>query len=313
MSYATYSQHSVRSVARRPHSTLRRELSAFLWALPAILFYVIFALVPLGVAGLFSFVQWDGISNPLWAGWTNWLHLFADGQLVQSIELTLMLMIVGWLLQTPLSLLLGVFSASALRYRAVFSVFYFLPLLFSTVAIALTWTAILDPNFGVINLIAQDLHLPPQGWLGDTNSVFLVLICLISWQFIPFHILLYQGAVRQLPIELYEAARLAGAGRIQQFFSITLPLLKYTIITSSMLMLTGSLTYFDIIWVMTKGGPGTASRVLPLHMYISAFIDQNVGYGSTVAVVLALAGILLSLLLVRSTGFAKMNSQLEGL
>jgi raffinose/stachyose/melibiose transport system permease protein len=112
---------------------------------------------------------------------------------------------------------------------------------------------------------------------------------------------------------MYEAANIDGAGRIQQFFGITVPQLKYTIITSTTLILTGSLTYFDLIWVTTGGGPGYATRVLPLQMYITAFPDQSVGYGSVLAVLLAFLGIVLSFLLLRFTGFARMSSQREGL
>jgi raffinose/stachyose/melibiose transport system permease protein len=136
---------------------------------------------------------------------------------------------------------------------------------------------------------------------------------IISWEFIPFHALLYLGGARQIPKELYEAANIDGSGRVQNFFRITLPQLKYTVITSTTLIFTGSLTYFDLFWVTTQGGPGYATRVLPLQMYITAFQNEQVGYGSMIAVVLAAFGILLSFILLRFTGFSKMSSQLEGL
>ncbi len=104
-----------------------------------------------------------------------------------------------------------------------------------------------------------------------------------------------------------------GAERLQQFFLITLPQLKYTIITSTILILTGSLTYFDLIWVTTQGGPGYATRILPLQMYITAFQNQSVGYGSVLAVVLVFFGVALSVILLRTTGFHRMSSQSEGL
>ena len=121
------------------------------------------------------------------------------------------------------------------------------------------------------------------------------------------------GGARQIPKELYEAATMDGGGRMQNFVGITLPQLKYTIITSTTLILTGSLTYFDLFWVTTQGGPGYATRVLPLQMYITAFKNQQVGYGSMIAVIMAAFGIALSLILLRFTGFNKMSSQLEGL
>ncbi len=288
---------------------------ALVWVTPAILFYALFALVPLFVAVYLSFVRWDGFSQAVWVGLQNWVTLFTDSVTGHAILLTIAVMVLTWIVQTPLSLLLGVFMSGKQRYRAFLSVFYFVPLLFSSVAIGITWISILDPNFGLVDITLRAIGASSlaKGWLGDPNLAFYVVIAVISWQFIPFHSLLYQAGARQIPQELYEVADIDGADALDKFFSITLPQLRYTIITSSVLMITGSLTYFDIIWVMTGGGPGYATRILPLHMYITAFKDNAVGFGSAQAVVLSAAGIALSLLLLRGTGFTRMKSQLEGL
>ena len=288
---------------------------ALVWVAPAILFYALFALVPLLVALYLSFVRWDGFSQAVWVGLQNWVTLFTDSVTGHAILLTIGGMVLSWIVQTPLSLLLGVFMSGKQRYRSFLSVFYFVPLLFSSVAIGITWISILDPNFGLVDITLRALGAASlaRGWLGDSNLAFYVVIAVIAWQFIPFHSLIYQAGARQIPQELYEVADIDGADALDKFFSITLPQLRYTIITSSVLMITGSLTYFDIIWVMTGGGPGYATRILPLHMYITAFKDNAVGFGSAQAVVLSVAGIALSLLLLRATGFTRMRSQLEGL
>ena len=220
----------------------------------------------------------------------------------------------SWILETPISLLLGVFLAGQQRYRAVLGVFYFVPLLFSTVAIGITWVSMLDPNFGLIDILLKSIGATnlAQGWLGNPNLAFATVTCVIAWQFVPFHALLYLAGARQIPQSLYEAARIDGAGIISQFFAITLPQLRYTIVTSTVLIWTGALTYFDLIWVMTQGGPGFATRIMPLQMYIVAFQNQQVGYGSMLAVLLSIAGILLSFVLLRASGFTQMASQLEG-
>ncbi len=142
----------------------------------------------------------------------------------------------------------------------------------------------LDPNFG----LGAGLGLPflQQDWLGKDALAVGVVIFIVSWQFIPFHSLIYQGGVRQIPRSLYEAAELDGAGRMRQFFSITLPQLKYTIITSSTLMVVGSLTFFDLIFVLTAGGPGDATRVLALDMYKRGFMANQMGPASVIAVIL---------------------------
>jgi len=134
----------------------------------------------------------------------------------------------------------------------------------------------------------------------------------ISWEFIPFHTVLYQAGVRQIPRVLYEAATIDGAGRLAQFWYITLPQLRYTIVTSSMLILIGSLTYFDLVYVMTGGGPGFATRLLPLDMFISAFGRREMGRASAIASSLVVGGLVLSLAMVKFSGFARMRSQQEG-
>jgi raffinose/stachyose/melibiose transport system permease protein len=209
-----------------------------------------------------------------------------------------------------LSILIGVFLAAHYRYRSILAVLYFIPLLLSSAAIAITFKALLDPNFG----LGTGLHIPllTQDWLGNGTLALGVVIFVVSWQFIPFHSLIYQGGMRQIPTSMYEAAKIDGAGRVRQFFSITLPQLKYTIITSSTLMVVGSLTFFDLIFVLTAGGPGDATRVLALDMYQTGFQANLMGPASAIAVILVLVGLALALILRRIGGGSASDSQLEG-
>jgi raffinose/stachyose/melibiose transport system permease protein len=282
---------------------------------PAIAFFLVFALGPLTAAVYLSFLNWDGISPPTWVGLGNWTRAFSDPVTLHAIFLTVQVMVLSWLIQTPISLLLGVYLAGYQRYRAILSVFYFLPLLFSAVAIGLIWSSSMLSSDGALNTLLRSIGASSlaKNWLGDPRLALYAIVVVIAWQFIPFHTLLYQAGARQIPQVLYEAARIDGANGVQRFFHITLPQLRYTVVTSTILILTGSLTYFDVIFVMTGGGPGYATRILPLQMYITAFQDAQIGYGSAIAVILAVAGLALSLILLRITGFGRMESQAEGL
>jgi len=219
-------------------------------------------------------------------------------------------MALSWLVQTPISLLIGVFVAGHQRYRALLAVLFFVPLLLSSAAIAITYKALLDPNFG----LGAGLGIPllQQDWLGQANLALGVVVFVVSWQFIPFHSLIYQGGVRQIPRSMYEAAELDGAGRVRQFFAITLPQLKYTIIASSTLILVGSLTYFDLIFVLTGGGPADATTTLAVDMYKRGFQANLMGPASAIAVILVLVGLALALLMRRVGGSDSTASQLEG-
>jgi raffinose/stachyose/melibiose transport system permease protein len=278
-------------------------------ALPALAIFLLFGIVPLVGVLLLSFAQWDGLGAIHTAGLSNWSSVLRDPALPHTVLVTFEIMILSWAVQTPMSLLLGVFLAGRQRYRAFLAVLYFIPLLLSSAAIAITYKALLDPNFG----LGAGLHLSflAQDWLGKSSLAVGVVIFVVSWQFIPFHSLIYQGGVRQIPTTMYEAASIDGAGRVRQFFSITLPQLKYTIITSSTLMVVGSLTFFDLIFVLTAGGPGDATRVLALDMYKRGFQANLMGPASVIAVLLVLLGLALALLL-RRLGGSTTASQQEG-
>jgi len=279
-------------------------------ALPALAVFVAFGVAPLVGVLVLSFTQWDGIGAIHPAGFDSWRAVLTDPGLPNALWVTFLVMALSWAAQTPLSLLLGVFLAGRQRYREYLAVLYFIPLLLSSAALAITYKALLDPNFGLgaglgVSFLTQD-------WLGRGNLALGVVVFVVSWQFIPFHALIYQGGVRQIPVTLYEAAQIDGAGRIRQFLNITLPQLKYTIITSSTLMVIGSLTFFDLIFVLTEGGPGDATRVLALDMYKRGFQANLMGPASAIAVILVLVGLGLALLLRRLGGRDASASQLEG-
>ena len=291
-------------------ATRSRDTPLAVLVLPSLLIFVSFAVAPLFGVIVLSFTKWDGIGAILPNGLGSWQQVLADPQTWRSLWLTIMTMAVSWAVQTPLSILLGTFLAGHQRYRALLGVLYFLPLLLSSAAIAIAFKSLFDPNFG----LGAGLHIPllSQDWLG-VQLAFPVVLSVIAWQFIPFHTLLYQGGVRQIPVQLYEAAQIDGANRFQQFFRITLPQLKYTIITSSTLMLVGSLTYFDLVFVMTAGGPGNATRILPLDMYIRGFRANQMGAASVIAVFLVVLGLGIALGVQRLGGRDKTASQLEGM
>jgi raffinose/stachyose/melibiose transport system permease protein len=279
-------------------------------ALPALFFFVLFALVPLVGVLLLSFTSWDGLGAIHFSGLVSWRAVLSDPGLPHALWVTFLIMALSWIFQTPMSILLGVFIAGRQRYRGFLSVFFFIPLLLSSAAIAVTYKALLDPNFG----LGAGLHTSwlQQDWLGNRQLAVGVVVFIVSWQFIPFHSLIYQGAVRQIPRSMYEASQLDGAGRMRQFFSITLPQLKNTIITSSTLMVVGSLTFFDLIFVLTGGGPADATRSLALDMYKQGFQANLMGQASAIAVILVLIGLVLALLLRRLGGRDQTASQLEG-
>jgi len=287
-----------------------RERPSGWYMAPVLTFFGVFAVLPMVLVVYLSFTDWDGFGFPSLSGGGNWSRALQDPEVGRSLVLTLVFMVLGWVVQTPIAMMIGVWAAGRQRNRAVLSSIFFLPVLLSTAAIALLWKSVLDPNFG---LTQQLPFLDQFSFLGDQSLVIYTVAWVLTWQYVPFHTLLYQSAARGIPVSIYEAATIDGAGRYKQFFAITLPLLRYTLITSTVLMLVGSVTTFDTILLLTGGGPGTATRIAPLYMYITGFGAFEFGYASAIAVILLVLGAGLSLAVTRLTGFRKMSSQQEGL
>ncbi|MFI9364485.1 carbohydrate ABC transporter permease [Kitasatospora sp. NPDC053057] len=283
----------------------------FVWALPAAVFFLLFALTPLLLVVVLSFTSWDGVGEPRFNGLDNWTALFHDPVMLQSVWTTLLLTALGVVTQTPISILLGVWAAGQQRNRAVLSAIYFVPLLLSATAVAVVWRAVLDPNFGVP---AQLTWLFGDGnLLGSRSGAIGVLTFVGVWQFTPLHALIYQGGARAIPQVLYQAAAVDGAGRVRQFLHVTLPQLRNTIITSVILMVVGGLTTFDTVLILTQGGPGTDTTVTAYYMYQKAFKGFDFGTGSAIALVLVVVATLISLAVVRLSGYDRMRGTTEGL
>ncbi|MFF6840017.1 carbohydrate ABC transporter permease [Streptomyces tanashiensis] len=282
----------------------------FAWAAPAAVFFGLFALVPLVLVVVLSFTRWNGLGSPEFVGLDNWSRLLDDPVMVKSLWLSLFLTVLGVVVQTPISILLGVWAAGRQRNRAVLSAVYFVPLLLSITAVSVLWRAVLDPNFGVPS---QATWLFGDGNLFGTQAGAIgVLVFVSTWQFTPLHTLIYQGAARAVPQVLYQAAQIDGAGTVRQFFHITLPQLRNSIVTSMILMVVGGLTTFDTVLILTQGGPGTDTTNSAYYMYQKAFKSFDFGAASAIALLLVLVATLVSLAMVRLTGYDRMRSAMEG-
>ena len=282
---------------------------------PTLVLYGAFIVLPMVFALFLSFTSWDVVGQLTWVGLSNWSRFITDPMAHNSLVVTLELAGLSWVIQTPLAMALGIFVAGKQRYRAVYAAIYILPLLMSTAGLALMWQGVLAPTFGGLAGLGNSLHLSflNQNWLGDPRFTFFVIVGLITWQFVPFHTLIYQAGRRAIPPELYEAAKIDGASPVQTFLHVTLPQLRYTIVTSSTLIIVGSLTYFDIIYILTLGGPHNTTEVLAMDMYNAGFVQTEFGYASVLGVVLGALGIAVALTLVRLTGFGGMQSGQEGI
>jgi raffinose/stachyose/melibiose transport system permease protein len=285
---------------------------SLLYAAPALAMFVLFAVVPLIMVIVLSLCDWpSGMGSPKFIGLKNWIDIFGDKgasvpkDVYKSLFITLKVVLITVAVQTPICILFGVWMGKETRFRSVMSVLLFLPLLFSSAAVSIIFLKVFDPAFGLHAVI----DLFPANALGG-DMVLYTIMFVICWIYVPFHALLYQGGVRQIPQDMYEAAELDGVSGAKAFLFITLPQLKYTIATSVTLQIVGSLTYFDLFYMIAQRNAET--RVLPLLMYMSY---QSGGWGKacTLGALIAVLGLVISLTINKVTGYAKMESQMEGI
>ncbi len=292
---------------------------SFVWSLPAFLFFTAFALGPLVVAVYLSFTDYSGIPvvPPEWIGFENWTRMLTDAALHRAVGVTLALIVMALITQVPISLLIGVWAAGFQKSRAIIVSLYFIPLLMSVAAITVLFASLVDPNFGIPSVITEVFNLPPDNvfanLLGNQWTALGVIAFIYLWGSSPLHTLLYQGGARAIPEVLYQAAALDGAGRVRAFFHITLPQLKNTMITSTIIMVVGTFTSLDIILLLTRGGPSGGTSNLPYFMYDKGITSLDFGYGSAVAVLLIVIAMIVSVVMVKATGYDKMQSTLEGI
>ena len=239
-----------------------------------------------------------GYTGKKFSGFGNWKALFQDSIFWKAFINNIFLVVASIALQIPAGIILGVFISSSMRGTRIFKLIYFIPMMISSVAIGITWMYVYEPNFGLLNSFLRLLGLDmlAKGWLGDPKLSLASVIVATCWQFIPFYMILFAAALSGIPRELYEASSIDGATGVQAFSRITLPLLKNTIRIACVLSLTGSLRFFDLIYVMTGGGPNRSSELLATYMFEQAFTSFKMGYGSTIAVFMFLLSFVLAMM-----------------
>jgi raffinose/stachyose/melibiose transport system permease protein len=265
--------------------------------LPALGLYLLFVLFPIVQAAHYSLYKWNGL-QPLtdFIGLQNYVTAFNSGSFRTAVSNNLLIIVLSLAVQIPFSLALAVLLNRRFRGRAVFRLVFFLPYVLSEAITGVVFSLLLQPAAFVDSALERvGLGGLIQDWLGDTNIVMITLFVIISWKYFGFHMILLLAGLQGIPHEIEEAALIDGAGRRQVFRFITLPLLGPTLRVSIFLSMIGALQLFDMVWVMTGGGPLNASNTMAIAMFKAGFKNTQMGYGSALAVILFLFGLGLAL------------------
>ncbi|MDR1398947.1 MAG: sugar ABC transporter permease [Treponema sp.] len=260
------------------------NMVAAVFLTPAILFLVIFIAYPIVDSFRMSTVQWNGI-DPVreFVGFANWAELLGDKSFWQAFRNNLVVMFFSLATQGVLAMALATFLDITGKKGLIFKIIWFLPYLISSVAIGILFKFALDANFGLFASISKLFGGGSVDLLGNPNKAIFAVLGVVSWQYTPFYMILYLAAYGTIPVELFEAASIDGANRSQYFWKVSLPLLRPTIISGATVSIIGALKYFDLVYVMTGGGPGSATELMATLMYKTTFVRKFFGYGAAVA------------------------------
>lgn len=257
---------------------------AALFLAPVTILLIVFILYPIIDTFITSGYQWNGISSAKeFIGFENWKTLLTDKNFWIAFRNNLVIMVLSIVIQIPIGLALATFLDFGGKKLTIFKVICFVPLLMSSVAIGFLFTYALATNGGIVSTISGWFGGGNVDLLGNPKTALLTVIIVICWQFTPFYMVYFMAAFTNIPYDVFEAARIDGATRGQYFWRIALPLLVPSMKSAAILSMVGSLKYFDLIYVMTGGGPGTSTELMATYMYKQSFKNFNMGYGSAVA------------------------------
>ena len=252
--------------------------------MPVALILIVFIGYPIVSSFNTSLYDWNGISTErMYVGFENWKTLIQDNVFWRSFVNNLIIMVLSIVVQIPIGVALATFLDFGGKKTTVFKVLWFVPLLMSSVAIGFLFKYGLATNGGIISTISQYFGGGNIDLLGNEHRALYAVIAVICWRFIPFYMVYFMAAYTNIPYDIFEAAKIDGATKFQYFKNIALPLLVPAMRSAAILSMVGSLKYFDLIYVMTSGGPGTATELMATYMYKQSFKTFNMGYGATVA------------------------------
>ena len=261
-----------------------------LFLLPALILFCGVLIAPIAMSTYYSFFNWNGIGAKTFIGLANYKELFTSDAIgfLKALRNSLLLAALSVFLQLPLALGLALLLGKKIKGERIFLSVYFMPVLISTVVIGQLWLKIYNPDYGILNVLLRAVGLEKwtKIWLGDTRTALGAVFIPTLWQYVGYHMLLLYAGVKSVPVELREAAMLDGATDAQINRFVVLPYIKPIIRISVIFAVTGSLKSFDLIYVLTNGGPQHTTEVPSTLMISMLFLRNRYGMGSTIAVLL---------------------------
>lgn len=276
----------------------KEALQGIIYVLPSFILIMAFCIIPIFMSGYFSFTSYNIMTPPKFVGLENYEKVFQDGYVADAAKNTLLYVLMTVPAQTILSLVFAAFLAYKMQNKTggFLRSVMFIPVIASAVTAGTIWRIILNTEGGLLNNILNFFHLDSVNWLGSTKTA-LISICIVAvWKNVGYFLVIYYAGIMGISKDLYEAAKVDGATSIQQFFKITLPMLKpitYLVVTLGIIW---SFQVFDLAYLMTGGGPGRATVTLVMGIYNAAFKQYKMGYACAMAMLLLLIVVIINVI-----------------
>lgn len=276
----------------------KEALQGIIYVLPSFILIMAFCIIPIFMSGYFSFTSYNIMTPPKFVGLENYERVFQDGYVADAAKNTLLYVLMTVPAQTILSLVFAAFLAYKMQNKTggFLRSVMFIPVIASAVTAGTIWRIILNTEGGLLNNILKFFHLNSVNWLGSTKTA-LISICIVAvWKNVGYFLVIYYAGIMGISKDLYEAAKVDGATSIQQFFKITLPMLKpitYLVVTLGIIW---SFQVFDLAYLMTGGGPGRATVTLVMGIYNAAFKQYKMGYACAMAMLLLLIVVIINVI-----------------
>lgn len=272
------------------NSVFSNKTAITIFVLPTLLIFCGIVLVPIFVSSYYSLLDWNGVGKGTFVGLNNYVEMFNDPRVLNSIKNSLLFAAASIFIQLPLSLLLALILASNVKGEGFYRTVYFIPVLISTVVIAQLWSKIYNADYGLLNSLLESIGLShlAQDWLGQKHTALVASFIPTLWQYVGYHMLLMYAGAKSISNDIIEAAKIDGASRIRTVFSITLPLMRPILKVCLIFSVIGAFKVFDLIYVLTNGGPFFTTEVPSTLMYTTIFDTYRYGYGSAISVFIIL-------------------------
>jgi multiple sugar transport system permease protein len=283
------------SASQRGRAGKARRRAGMLMLAPAVLHALIWIGIPMIAALVLSFTNYDVLTPPKFNGIENYVDALTDPVFRRGMLNTLVYAFFTVPVAMGIALLIALMLDTQLRARALFRTAVFIPQVTATIAVALVWLWIYDPRNGLLNAVLAFFGIPAQNWLSSTTWAMPAIIVVGIWQGVGLKMLIYLAALQSLPKDVYEAASVDGASKTRQFFSITLPLLKPATFFVFVTSVISAFQAFDLIYILTDGGPANTTTMMTYEIYKSAFREFRLGYACAQSIILFVFLLLLTL------------------